>query len=95
MVVEDSSRTLDDETAEFKAARLAPPEEQSAQHITDTETIRLDTGNLKLPKNLVGAETETARMFRPHKGVVVILGLALLFVAFIMYLISQMPVPAN
>ena len=79
------------ETREEKAARLAPLEEQIAQHTTDLGAIRVDTGKLQLPKSFVGHESETPSVFRPHRVVVVLLAILLAFIAFIAYLISRMP----
>lgn len=95
MVVEDPLRSTDDDTSEVKAARLAPPEEQMAQHTTDMGALRINTGNLNLPKQFVGAETEPSRIFRPHRIVVVLLGLVLAFIVFIAYLVSRTPEPEN
>jgi len=96
MVVENPERESHiEDTSEFKAAQLAPLEESTGEHRTDTDTIQISTGDLQLPKNLIGVETDTARVLRPHRVVVVIIGLLLLFVAFIMYLVSQMSTPAN
>jgi hypothetical protein len=80
-------------SSEIKAAQLAPLEEQKVMHQTDT--LRLETAEINMPKNLFGAETETARIFHPHRVVVVLIGILLAFIAFIAYLISQMPDPSR
>jgi hypothetical protein len=76
--------------------RLAPPEEQDAKAVqpfpTD-DTIILDTGKLKISRTLL--DEETGRLFHFEPVIVVILFLALAYIAFIAYLIHQMPAPAK
>ena len=76
-------------SSEIKAAQLAPLEELEAMHQTDT--LRLETAEINMPKNLFGVETETARIFHPHRIVVILIGILLVFIAFVAYLVSQMP----
>lgn len=76
--------TTSDRTAEL-AARLAPEEEQSAKN-----PVGLETGTFKVHKSIVEDEG-TERVFRPHKAVIVILAIALGFIAFIAYLIAAAP----
>lgn len=77
------------------SARLAPLEERDGKHATDDNTIVLDTGSLKLPKALLEGEEETARLFGLEPVILVIFLLALCFIAFVAYLIHQMPVPTT
>lgn len=93
MAVKKRRRKIEEETSEFKAAMLAPHEEQLEQHTTDLGALRINAENL--PKNFIGAEDETARMFRPHGIVVAIIGLLLAFIAFVAYLIGLMPEPTR
>lgn len=86
-------KASEEASSEIKAAQLAPLEEQKAMHRTDT--LRLETAEINMPKNLFGAETETARIFHPHRIVVILIGILLVFIAFIAYLISQMPEAAR
>ncbi len=83
------------DTAEL-AARLAPPEEQSEGIVAHPGSnnggvIIVDTGSLKLPQGMIEAEKGMTRALRPHPIVIVILCVALAFIAFIAWLISGMP----
>jgi hypothetical protein len=87
------------------AAQLAPLEEQNkavaAQQGADGKSsaqagmhhergaIVVDTGNLVIPKNV--SETEERAFWRIEPVVIVIVGLMLLFIAFVAWQISQMP----
>ncbi|HEY0546701.1 MAG TPA: hypothetical protein VGC91_15085 [Pyrinomonadaceae bacterium] len=73
------------------SARLAPLEERDGKH-ADDDTIVLDTGKLRLPKALLEDEEETSRLFGLEPVILVILLLALSFIAFVAYLIHQTPV---
>ena len=88
---------LTPEAAE-RAAHLAPPEEQRgsaavAASSYDNGQITVDTGSLKLPKGLLEEEEDGSRALRPDPAVIVILGIAIAFIAFIAYLISIAPPP--
>ena len=79
------------------SARLAPPEEKAGAVAASTSqgnnnggAIIVDTGSLKFPKDFVDPSKETASMFRPEPVVLVILILALAFIAFIAWQISLM-----
>ena len=78
------------------SARLAPPEEKAgagaaaSQGKNNGGAIIVDTGSLKLPKDFVDPSKETSSMFRPAPVVLVILILALAFIAFIAWQISLM-----
>ena len=84
-------------TAEL-SARLAPPEEKTgAAAISNSQgnnnnggAITVDTGSLKLPTDFIEPSKETSKMFRPEPVVLVILILALAFIAFIAWQISLM-----
>lgn len=80
------------------AARLTPPEEQNgAQTPKDSDAndgaILLDTSKLKLPKGAIGEEQNAPNWFGFDPAVLIILGLSILFIAFIAYLISTNPAP--
>ena len=84
------------------SARLAPLEEldkeTSQQHPSQKKndgTIVIDTGSLKLPENLMEKEREENGILGLEPIVLAILILALAFVAFIAYLVSQMPAPVK
>ena len=79
------------------SARLAPPEEKAGAAAISTSqgnnnggAITVDTGSLKLPKDFIEPNKETSSMFRPEPVVLVILILALAFIAFIAWQISLM-----
>lgn len=80
------------------AARLTPPEEQNrAQNPEGSNgnegAILVDTSKLKLPKGMINEEEGAPSWFGFDPAVLVILGLSLLFIAFIAYLISTNPAP--
>ena len=82
-------------TAEL-AARLAPPEEQAEGTVAhpgsnNDGAIIVGAGSLKLPEEMIEGEKEMTRALRPHPVVIVILCVALAFIAFIAWLISRMP----
>ena len=80
------------------SARLAPPEEKAGTIAASTSqgnnnnggAIIVDTGSLKFPKDFVDPSKEATGMFRPEPVVLVILILALAFIAFIAWRISLM-----
>ena len=82
------------------SARLAPPEEKAgaggaaaapaSQSKNNGGAIIVDTGSLKFPKDFVDPSKETSSMFRPEPVLLVILILALAFIAFIAWQISLM-----
>jgi hypothetical protein len=88
-----------------KAAELAPPEEQPAHARGDIHhdtnhanyagngndgAILVDEGKLNLPKGLMESGDESGgKLFGLDSAVLFILALALAFIAFIAYLISQ------
>jgi hypothetical protein len=82
------------EAAEY-AAHLAPPEEQNGKQKNQASNqdgaIVVDTGELKLPKGIVEEEKGGARFFGMDPVVLLIFCLALMFIAFITYLISIEP----
>jgi hypothetical protein len=86
-----------------QSARLAPLEEtkgfrQSAQHDGNhsaRDTIRVGSASIKMPEQLIAEERDAADTFRPHPVVVVIVALALAFIAFIAWQITLMPPPAK
>jgi hypothetical protein len=104
-LMQHKTRRRKGDTAQL-AAQLAPLEEQnkavtaqqsavaqsSAQAGMQHErgTIVVDTGNLVLPKNV---ETERESPWRIEPVVIVILGLMLLFIAFVAWQIIQSPWP--
>jgi hypothetical protein len=58
--------------------------------------IKVDTGMLKLPIQIMEEESEESRPFwQIEPAILVIFTLAILFIGFITILISQMPVPAK
>ncbi len=80
------------------AARLTPPEEQNGSQSpqgskADDGAILVDTSKLKLPKGVTEEEQNAPSWFGFDPVVLIILGLSLLFIAFIAYLISTQPAP--
>ena len=86
-----------------QSARLAPLEEtkeferseQHDGHHAARDTIRVDSASVKMPEQLIAEERDAADTFRPHPIVVVIVLLALAFIAFIAWQITLMPPPAK
>jgi hypothetical protein len=80
-----------------KASKLAPPEEISGSVVkngvenNNHGTIVVDTGALKLPENLLRVEEKKSMWSRPEPVVIFIMCAALLFIAFIAWLITGMP----
>lgn len=76
------------------AAQLAPPEEQNGRQKNQAPNqdgaIVVDTGQLNLPKGVIEDE-DGARLFGMDPVVLFIFCLALVFIAFIAYLISIEP----
>jgi hypothetical protein len=79
--------------AKERAAKLAPPEERTGGGgAKRADGLAVDTGELKLPDGLmVEADARTQSVFQLEPVVVLILGIALAYVAFIAYLISTAP----
>lgn len=85
------------------SARLAPLEEtkefrRSEQHDGGGDgagTIRVGSKSVKMPEQLLAEERDAADTFRPHPIVVVILLVAIAFIAFIAWQITLMPPPAK
>jgi len=81
------------------AAQLAPLEEihesRSPTANNNGGAIRMDTGALSLPKSLGEADENDSPLFRPEPVVIVILLIALAFIAFIAWQVSQMEPPAT
>ncbi len=80
------------------AAQLAPLEEiheTAGQRDSQNNNggIRLDTGALNLPKSLTKSDEEKHPLFRPEPVVLAIIIASLLFIAFIAWKVSQMPLP--
>jgi hypothetical protein len=80
------------------AARLTPPEEQNGSQSRavskgDDGAILVDTSKLKLPKGMIKEEDNEPNWFGFDPVVLIILGLSVLFIAFIAYLISTQPAP--
>ncbi|HVG32318.1 MAG TPA: hypothetical protein VM911_04530 [Pyrinomonadaceae bacterium] len=80
------------------AARLTPPEEQNGAQSRqgskgDDGAIVVDTSKLKLPKGVTEEEQNAPNWFGFDPVVLIILGLSVLFIAFIAYLISTQPAP--
>jgi hypothetical protein len=80
------------------AARLTPPEEQNGAQSPhgskpDDGAIIVDTSKLKMPKGVIEEEQNAPSWFGFDPVVLIILGLSLLFIAFIAYLISTQPAP--
>jgi hypothetical protein len=77
------------------AAQLAPPEEQNGRRKNQAPNqdgaIVVDTGELNLPKGVIEDEKDGARLFGMDPVVLFIFCLALVFIAFIAYLISIEP----
>jgi hypothetical protein len=90
-------RAASAEAAEH-AARLTPPEEQNGAQSpqgsskADDGAILVDTSKLKLPKGVM-EEANAPSWFGFDPVVLIILGLSILFIAFIAYLISTQPAP--
>ncbi|MCA1616868.1 MAG: hypothetical protein LC800_22840 [Acidobacteria bacterium] len=90
-----------DEDAATLAARLAPPEEKG-QQAADAQagarknggTIVVDTGALNPPEGFV-KKAQTRRPLGLEPVVVVIVALALAFVAFVAWRITKMPPAAG
>lgn len=79
------------ETAEL-AAQLAPLEEQQADSRKAEQNGVIFVGskeNKRIPAGLSGQETEGA--FQIDKVIIFILLIALAYIAFIAYMVSQMP----
>ena len=80
------------------AARLTPPEEQNRAQSPQGSNggdgaILVDTSKLKLPKGMIEEEQNAPSWFGFDPVVLIILGLSLIFIAFIAYLISTQPAP--
>jgi hypothetical protein len=83
------------------SGRLAPLEEReefkrSSQRDAGraaTDTIRVDSTNVKMPEHFVADERDAASTFRLHPVVVAILVIMLAFIAFIAWQITLMPAP--
>jgi len=81
------------------AARLTPPEEQNGSQSpqgssrADDGAILVDTSKLKLPKGVMEEGENAPSWFGFDPVVLIILGLSILFIAFIAYLISTQPAP--
>jgi hypothetical protein len=94
MALDDDARHRD---AMEKAAKLAPPEEITGSVVRNGAgnnnhgTIVVDTGALKLPENLLRVEEKKSMWSRPEPVVIFIMFAALLFIAFVAWLISGMP----
>ena len=74
------------------AARLTPPEEKEgaaaiAQSSRNDDTITVNTGDLKLPRDLTEEEEEVHGFFAIDPFVLVILCFSLLFILAIAYII--------
>lgn len=89
--------------AAAKAARLAPPEEKTAAPGTQVKTggnpqpngngaLVFDPGALRVPNEFSGEDHDGPQLFGVDAVVVVIIGIALLFIAFISFLIFISPV---
>ena len=73
-------------------ARLTPPEEKGSappprQSSTDDGTLKVNTGNLKLPEQLVEEEAEAAGPQKFDPAVMLILCFSLVFIAVIAFVI--------
>jgi hypothetical protein len=83
------------ERAFRKAGSLAPPEEHAAiekqENSNNGGSLEMDTAELKLPKDLAEGETQRSGILDLEPVAVVILVLALVFIAYITYLISSEP----
>ncbi|MGA9997214.1 MAG: hypothetical protein WBP93_17480 [Pyrinomonadaceae bacterium] len=102
MAVEGKSRRtrrsrvkMGSEAAKLKA-QLMPPEEQptpaaAEQGRNNGGAIVVDTSSLKVPRDFTEEEEEGAGLFHLEPVTLVILILALSFIAFIAYLISITP----
>ena len=84
------------------SARLAPLEEtaefkrsEQREGRNGDDTIRIDSTSVHTPEQLIAEERDAADTFRPHPVVVVILLVALAFIAFIAWQITRMPPPAQ
>ena len=84
------------------SARLAPLEEtgefaraEQREGKNGSDTIRVDSKSVHTPEQLIAEERDAADTFRPHPVVVVILLLALAFIAFIAWQITLMPPPSK
>ena len=88
----------DRETAE-KASRLAPLEERAGRRADQGSNsggaLTVDTGTLKLPKDFTEKEEGKRRLMGLEPITILILTFALLFIAFITYLISIEPSKAK
>ncbi|MGI8566932.1 MAG: hypothetical protein ACR2LZ_10680 [Pyrinomonadaceae bacterium] len=94
MALDDDARHRD---AMEKASKLAPPEEITGSVVgngagnNNRGAIVVDTGALKLPENLLSSEEKKSMWSRPEPVVIFIMCAALLFIAFIAWLIMGMP----
>lgn len=75
------------------AAQLAPLEEQKvSESTTQNGVIKIGSKeNKKIPTGLSGDESDDAGTFRIDNAMFLVLIFALMFIAFIAYLVSQMP----
>ena len=72
---------------------LAPPEEKAGQNVASQDNggaIRVDTGSLKFPKGFVEDDKASLKWLGLEPVVLVILCLALAFIAFIAWQVSMM-----
>jgi hypothetical protein len=83
-------KTVSEEAATL-ASSLAPLEEQeNGERKAQSGAIRLDTGKLEVPKGFI-EEDKGDDGFGLDRAVLLIMALALAFIAFIAYLISVEP----
>ncbi len=76
------------------AAQLAPLEEiHETASQNNHGVIRLDTGALNLPKSLMNDDEHKQTIFRAEPVVLSIIIASLIFIAFIAWKVSQMPLP--
>jgi hypothetical protein len=82
-----------------KADQLAPLEERGGKFADESSNkegvINVDTGDLKLPGGFTGRDAAESRLFGVEPVTIIILVLALAFIAFITYLISIEPSKAK
>jgi hypothetical protein len=82
-----------------KADQLAPLEERGGKFASESSNkegvISVDTGDLKLPNGFTAREEGESRVFGLEPVTIIILVLALAFIAFITYLISIEPSKAK
>ena len=83
------------ERAFKKAGSLAPPEESAGKekqgNSNNGGSLQMDTAELKLPKDLAEGENQRSGILGLEPVALVILVLALVFIAYIAFLISNEP----